>query len=666
MLIKRIIAKNYKTYLDLDLNIATASDQPIILIGGANGGGKTTFFDAIYGALYGLDITDKTHFKKLLNAGAIDEVDHQIKLEIHFSGRVLNKEQNYVLSRHYQLNSDSKIVEGVRLNMDGNIFSYGTATPAKQRAEQEAQVNKIIKANLPEELSQYFLFDAMQAGELLKEDYLNRVIKENIENAMGFDKYLKIGKAAEKLTEDFTAQRLELEEEKQEYRELTDSIEKLKKKIEHENTLLREATEFSIQNKKLYEDLKSGLNKESHIKQRIDELKKQIEQSEERAKDFKKQAKEFTDKTEQHICLPNLADAFKNEVSLVLKEKNKNEQQRKEEVSESLMKELLSKAIKYLSEKGYDLERVSTADIAQYILKDYPSEKQTSNYDFFTSKEIKALENLVNNDYYNPYPNLVQVKNEVSISLNNAQKNKSEIESLKNQITNKDYDFIEKFDDNEAKIKKLQKEVEQLTDELGKLQGRKSNYDIPSTEEPDPKFERLKKLKPLFDKIANTLLKNKKEQIEVRMKEDLNANLEAYQGVIKRVELSEDLQDLNFKLFHEAGNEIYLSELNTASTQVVVQVLLKSLHEFGDYDPPVMIDTVMGVLDKNSRSILLENYFPGLSHQTILLSSDSEIRPEADLEKIESFISKAFTLKRDKKEQRTEIKEGYFNREIKV
>ena len=54
MLIKRIRAKNFKTYLNLDLDIVTDPDKPIVLIGGANGGGKTTFFDAIYGALYGL------------------------------------------------------------------------------------------------------------------------------------------------------------------------------------------------------------------------------------------------------------------------------------------------------------------------------------------------------------------------------------------------------------------------------------------------------------------------------------------------------------------------------------------------------------------------------------------------------------------------------------
>lgn len=44
MLITKIIAKNFKTYRELDLDLTVNEEQPIILIGGENGGGKTTLF----------------------------------------------------------------------------------------------------------------------------------------------------------------------------------------------------------------------------------------------------------------------------------------------------------------------------------------------------------------------------------------------------------------------------------------------------------------------------------------------------------------------------------------------------------------------------------------------------------------------------------------------
>ena len=132
MIIKRINISNYKTYLSLDLDLSVDEERPIILIGGMNGGGKTTLFEAICGALYGLNINTKEEFEELLNNGAVGSVTPEIKLEVTFVGVVLNQEQRYVLRRSYKLNPNDKPVESVYLNMNGNVFTYGTATPALQ------------------------------------------------------------------------------------------------------------------------------------------------------------------------------------------------------------------------------------------------------------------------------------------------------------------------------------------------------------------------------------------------------------------------------------------------------------------------------------------------------------------------------------------------------
>lgn len=217
MIIKNIKIKNYKTYLSLDLDLSVKADRPIILIGGMNGGGKTTLFEAICGALYGLKIKDKAHFYELLNNGAIGKVAPEIYLELSFEGMVLGQNQKYVLRRVYKLNPSDKPVESVMLNMNGNQFVYGTAMPLAQRAESEQQVNKIIKANLPQELSKYFLFDAMQSSELLKENVFAQIIKDNIQNVMGFNKYLQLKNASEHIQQEWAARRLEAQKEAEEY-----------------------------------------------------------------------------------------------------------------------------------------------------------------------------------------------------------------------------------------------------------------------------------------------------------------------------------------------------------------------------------------------------------------------------------------------------------------
>ena len=205
MIITKIAAKNYKTYKDLDLDLTVNADQPIILIGGQNGGGKTTLFQAIYAALYGLEVKDKDHFKRLVSAATPFHNDVRIELEIDFKGKVLMKDFLYKIKRTYTLNSQEQPVESVTLNFNGDVFTYGSAMPFSQRNKLEVEVNKIIKANLPKELSKYFLFDAMESGDLLKEDYLARVIKENIENVMGFNKYIHLEEAAHKLKEKYIA-----------------------------------------------------------------------------------------------------------------------------------------------------------------------------------------------------------------------------------------------------------------------------------------------------------------------------------------------------------------------------------------------------------------------------------------------------------------------------
>jgi len=660
MLIKRIKAKNFKTYLNLDLDISVEQDKPIILIGGANGGGKTTLFEAIYGALYGLHIHNARQFKELLNAGSLGHEDEKIMLELHFSGKVLNEEQQYVLTRTYLLNPSGLPVEAVKLNMNGTIFSYGTATPPAQRAEQEAQVNKIIKANLPQELSRYFLFDAMEAGNLLKEDQLNRVIKENIENVMGFNKYMVMAKSSETLFQAYTAQRLQVENEKQEYLQLLDQKKKQQEIINLLQLQLQDALQYSVANKELYDNLKGGLNQESTIKNKIEQTKLQIETIHKKEGIYHSELDEFVKEIELNVCVPKMTEAIKSEINLILKVKGEQVQQHNSNISPEQIEAISKTILQYLKENSLVLKDITTAELVDYVIAASNNTPEKDQYDFLEFSEVKALENLLNVKTSNSFPSLNQQQVELNVSLNQIPLLETQIENMRAQITGRDYALLKAYEDNESSIKKHEMGIADTKAEITKIDKRLHQFDIQTSQEPDPKYEALGKLKGFFEDVANRLLKVKKQQIELKMKQDLNINLAAYRDVIDRVELSENLKDLTFKIFHKAGNEIYLNQLNTASKQVVVQVLLKSLHEFGDYDPPVMIDTVMGVLDETSRATVLENYFPELSQQTILLSSDSEIRTGKDLEKIEPFISKTFTLQRDREKQLTDIIPGYF------
>ncbi len=598
MLIKRIRARHFKTYLTLDLDLSvTDPERPIILIGGANGGGKTTLFEAIYGALYGLVIPSAGRFWELLNAGITEVGNQKITLEIQFSGQVLNQTQQYVLTRTYALNSEQKPVESVKLNMDGSIFQYGTATPVSQRAEQQRQVDKIIKANLPRELSRYFLFDAMEAGNLLKEDAtggLNRVIRENIENVMGFDKYLRLARAAETVTQDWTAQRLKVEKEKQEYLTLVNKKCGLDAELTRLTDQRTEALTYAVQNRDLYNSLKAGLNQETALKTRIDELNRQIQATTDCEAAYLTQTDGFVRNMEAHVGLPRLADALPAEVSLLV-----SAQSEARNTPADLLPEQVERVtrllVNQLQKNGSLTGPVDVPTLAGAVLAALPAGDPARPDALLDVAELRALETLILTAYANPFVGLAAQQTDISLAVGQLPKLRGQVEELKAQTVGKDYTLLQAYEANETETRRIEGELARLEQERQAVERSITQFDIQMQDEPDPRFETLKRLKPFFEQTANELLRAKKRDIETRMKTDLNKNLVAYRDVIERVELSEDLRDLTFRLYHVAGNEIYLSQLNTASKQVVIQVLLKALHDAGDYDPPVMIDTVMGV-----------------------------------------------------------------------
>ena len=660
MLITRIRAKNFKTYKDLDLNLEVEEDKPIILIGGMNGGGKTTLFQAIYHALYGLNIRNKEHFRQLLNATTPLENNTLIELDIDFKGRVLLSDYFYRITRRYTLNPNDQPVESVTLNFNGDTFTYGTATPAAERALREAEVNKIIKANLPKELSRYFLFDAMESGKLLEKDSLSRVIKENIESVMGFNKYIELGLAATKLKESYVKESLDEQTEKEAYEDLLNRKEELENTLAGEREKYNSSLAYSIDNKDLYTKAKEGKSLQEEYQERIRYLTAKIDSLKEREADYLNQINKFTDTIELQVFLPNLVNSIQDEVELILSTVSSIE--KKETLPKKQLDFVVHLVLDFLEKQKviYEADNQLAEAAKQYVIDSQNTNQTINPYDYFSEEELQTLSLLLKSSTMNSYPSLEQYKKELEVNYTELPKYKEELEELNGYLTNDESSLIQKYEENEALRPQYKSTIADIELNIENVEKEINSYDISSGSDIDPKLNAIKKIEPLFNEISAALLKAKKKNIEETMCEDLNRTLTAYFEQIDRVELSDTMDNLSFKMYHKHGNEIYLNQLNAASKQVVVQVLLKSLHQYGDYNPPVMIDTVMGYLDKTTRDLLLKNYFPQLSHQTILFSTDSEITTDIDLPKIEKNISRTYTLVRNVKKQQTIVTEGYF------
>ncbi len=660
MLIQRIKISNYKTYLSLDLDLTVDDDRPIILIGGANGGGKTTLFEAISGALYGLKIENKEHFMELLNQGALNTAKPEISLQITFVGKVLGQQQKYILKRVYQLNPQGKPLESVSLNMNGNMYVYGTMTAPKDRVKAEQEINKIIKANLPQELSQYFLFDAMQSSELLKKNVFAQTIRDNFENVLGFKKYLQLKRAAEKLQQEWAQQRLEAEKEAQEYNELCAQKDKLTANlntcIAEQDTKYKYLASVEVE----YKRAKDGAQEASALNKKIQELASKIDDIVKRAATYAEDLKAFVDNIEIDLFLPKLVANLAQEINNILHIKEQLQKENTGAYPLETLKDVTNKIITYLKDLSLCSESVDEEQVVSHIVAIQNSTNKEDPFGYLDEAEVTALSNLVKRTGSNQFIALDRQRQELEIQLSTLDNLRSQKQTIEQTQAGGNEYLIQNYEATQKQIEKQKGQEATLKADIQRLEKRIHQFDVQIQQEPDIKFDTLVKLKPLFEKIADSLLKKKKAQIENEMQQQLNKLLVSYKGHVAKVELSDSIEQFNIKLYHTAGNEISLNQLNAASKQIFIQVLLKVLRNLGDYNPPVMIDTVMGVLDNESRDALMEEYFPQLAEQTILLCTTSEIRTDSDYIKLEPFISKTYTLHRNVEAQNTTVEDGYF------
>lgn len=126
---------------------------------------------------------------------------------------------------------------------------------------------------------------------------------------------------------------------------------------------------------------------------------------------------------------------------------------------------------------------------------------------------------------------------------------------------------------------------------------------------------------------------------------------------IKRVEL--DPVTFAVTLYDTCTRPLLKEELSAGEKQIYTTALLWALAKTSGKALPMILDTPLGRLDSNHRQLLIERYFPYISHQVVLLSTDTEV--EGDLRGLlDPHTSRVFHLVYHQAEGVTTIEEGYF------
>lgn len=173
----------------------------------------------------------------------------------------------------------------------------------------------------------------------------------------------------------------------------------------------------------------------------------------------------------------------------------------------------------------------------------------------------------------------------------------------------------------------------------------------------DVRVERAAKTQVILEQYRERIAAIKIQELEQAIA--LYFNLLCRKHVLVR-EVRIDPKRFTVELFGPNRMPLPKSDLSAGEKQLYATALLWALRSVSGRALPIIVDTPMGRLDSTHRNALLKHFFPHAAHQVLILSTDTEITPEA-YRKLRPAISHTFHLDFDENEGCTQVQRGYFD-----
>ena len=659
---------NFGVYKGETIFSLSTNGGTIVLFGGKNGSGKTTILNAIrlclYGAKalgsrttkkeYGEYISQQIHRSKLAKVPI-----HSASVELKFEYTQLGRKNIYSINRTWKLlNTKNEVEEQLLIKENNELL---------KRIEKEYW-QSFIDDLIPLSIFNLFFFDGEKISSLMIDNLSAKTLSVEIKRLLGLD-------LIERLQADLgiylyqQRKRNNNTKEMNQLEILRNQKEEIKEKItiEKQNKARIVSSINSVSGQ--IEDLEIKIQRESNgYALDRERWKKRLIQIESEKEYAIKQIQGLSSDLLPFSLVPELLHNLKKQIILETDYQNwrtvrDSLEPKIKDIHESLEKDILSNGTHNI--KDEDKQSIYN-EISQLIneLIEIPDEIRSVNviHDFSDNERITILNWIdrsifdlpaQSEEVFKRYSELNKERGTVSQALERIPSNEiigpyiDQLNSLYKKLGSLEGQLI-KF---EERIHSLENEFLTINSEFTK-----SYQALRAEEKLELRLNLVQKTQQVLDKYIVQQTKRKLHSLEevlvARFRE-----LSRKENFVAKVTINE--KDFTIKLYDSNDNEIPREQLSAGEQQMFAIAMIWALRQLSGRPFPVVIDTPLGRLDSDHRENLVNQYFPYVSHQVILFSTDTEV-DKSYFKELQPYISHSYHLSYNSNQGATFVTEGYF------
>lgn len=716
MKINKLKLKNFRSYEEETVfDFATTDDKNIILIGGKNGAGKSTIFEAIKLCIYGpmaykyqgFNASYISKVKSNINNNSLksDLVDAFVSIDLELSeGTEINI---YTLTRKWTFKNKK---------LDEIFLVYKNYSPIPLKDEELNFFENYITSIISPKIFEFFFFDGEHLSEFfigknsnthLKQsllslcnfdtfDVLKNTILSSIRNSKNDDSELELAKAnylaledeftkltleKSSLVDNFDNISIEFDDLNQKQKQLESDFRKKGGVLAEERDILNKKTiELETRRSVINQSIKDFCNDILPfliVKDQIFNLKNQIKSESDNLVYSQLKDKLSADYF-KNLLLSKLDTSSIDEIAMTVSEAliddiKPNNQADDFKVIHNLSNDESNSILSLIDNKlSIDNNNIlSLFDEHRNIGEELATIRTTLN----NSLEDESLNKYINEltDLSNKIGHLSEIKNNLDIKLKDLEllvlntetakdKAKSKYIDLlqSNKVVDMSSDLILMLDDmittlTESKTKEIQNNFMYIFKKII----RKDNFidfiDI------DSNFNTSLYINKMYNslEIENLIENIGYDEMEKKLGNLFFEDLFTEYKVKNRSDLLNKIKNGNQSAFITLRTKVDINGFSSGEKQIYILCLYWALLKASDIEIPFIIDTPYARIDETHRNNITNEYFSTISDQVIILSTNTEI-DEKSYKDIKPRLNGEYLIDYDDINRKTIQSKGYF------